>query len=1051
MAAAVSCVSVNVATAQSRLLKGTVSDSYGPMGGVTIVIKGTNTGTAADDNGNFSIEIPEGGAVLIFKSFGNPDKEVKVAANQTELNVLVDDADSKDVGGTTIYGKKLDNRTNTGALSQITAKELSRRPVTNIASALAGAATGVTTTTGSGQPGSSPDIMLRGLGSLSASTAPLIILDGAPYAGSMSNINIQDVETMDILKDAASKAVYGSRAANGVILITTKRGKSAEGKPRIQVDASVGALRRLGQEYKRITDPKRYYEMAWIGYANMMADAQQPPDVEDFIGDGLLGGYNAYNVPNSQVIDMATGKVNPNATLLYNDDWLKELARTGIRQNYNLSVSNGNEKSDYYMSVGYTRDQGIVKFSDYNRITALLSTNTQVTDWLKSGLKVQGNRDYRLFFLGGNSSYINPFFTARDMGAIYPVYRYGANGQKIIDADGNPEYDYGYNFDGNNPGNNARQIRPFATNMSPLAELERNRPYSQGYNANVVGYLEAKFLKDFTAKTQLSYDLFSRQETNFFNSETGNFASQGGLASLGQTTSNVYTFNQFVTWDPSFGIFKRNEDKGKMDKHDLAITVGHEAYNITTRSFSLSRAGFAVPNSYEALSMAAVQQGSDDGTDRLSIETYFSQLQYTYKGKYYVSGTYSRNGSSRFSASQRWGNFGSAGAGWRISDEDFAKEYKWLNSLKVRGSWGVTGNDAINNYYAYLQRYAIRHNNNQPGLVFANFASPKLRWEGLVDANVGFDFAVLDRRLSGTFDVYNRGSNQLLFITPLAQSTGSTGFYDNVGAMRNRGVELQLNADVLRAKDFNWNVRLNAFHNKNQIIEVQGKDSLVDGSLVFIKGLPAYTFYLYEYAGVSGTGKPTWYKKDKSITDNYRDLDPEDKKVFGSSNRWLEGSFTSTVSYKRLDFSFMFQFGLGGKFYDQNYASLMGAGSDRVGNAMHEDLLNSWLKPGDENNANVEPVFNYGVAGNYNGAISNKFLISNSFLNFKNLYLGYTLSPKALENIGFKGVKIYATAENIFQLSARQGVDPNTSFIGVNSYSYFPARTFMLGVNLGLQ
>lgn len=1038
---AASLLSGSVLFAQNQVVKGKVVDSKNePIPGAVIKVRGTNTTTTADDEGNFSIEVSDPKAMLVFSSMGGPEKIVSVS-KVTETIVL--DETSNELGGVSVYASKIDKRTYTGSLSEIKAEDIAKRPVTNVANALSGAAPGVMVTTGSGQPGSSPDIMLRGQGSLSASSAPLIVLDGAPYSGGLTTINPLDVESMTVLKDATAKAVYGSRAANGVILITTKRGKT-EGKPRITFDGSVGALSRMGREYKRL-GVKDYYETAWIGYYNSQVAAGSNGD--DITSEGFvefLGGYNAYNVPNSELIDKSTGKVNSNATQLYSDDWQKELSRVGLRQNYNIAVANGNNVSDYYISVGYTRDQGIVKNSDYNRITTLIKANSQITSWLKTGFKLQAARENQLFFLGSGSAYVNPFFSAREMGSIYPVYRYDQSGNRMYEADGTPIYDFGYNTDGNNPGGSV-QLRPFGMNTNGIAALYYNRPTVVSFTGTALGFLEATIAKDLTARTNFNVDLFSGETTQYYNSVYGDAANVGGRGVKANNNNLSWTFNQFLTYRPSSGAFDP-----KTGKHSFAITLGHEAYQLNQRSNNMSRTGF-VSAATQELAMAALGEGSSSQLDMLSLENYFSQVEYNYDRKYYFSGSFSRNASSRFAPNKRWGNFGSVGVGWIMSQEAFMKKYNWIDLLKVRASWGVTGNDAINNLYAYMSRYAVSHNSTTAGVRFANFASPDLVWEGMVDMSIGADFGFKKNRFTGSLDFYSRGSNQLLFIYPLAESVGSTGVYYNVGATRNTGIELQLSADAVRTQNFNWNLRLNLANNRNQIISLRdGEDSIISGGTILAKGHAISSWYMPEYAGVSATGQPMWYKKDGTTTSDYQSVLPEDYKMFGSSFRPIEGSITSTWRYKNLDLSVLLQFGLGGKFYDQTYAGLMGGGPDRLGNAIHEDMLNTWKQPGDENNPDVVPAFSYGSEGIDGARISSRFLVSNSFLNIKNINVGYNFNPAKISRAGFTNLRIYAASDNIFQRAARIGMDPNTAFFGVSSFNYFPYRTFVVGVNLGL-
>lgn len=1035
------------AFAQTKQVTGVVVDNEGPLEGATVVIKGTGTGVATDANGRFTLAVNEGATLVI--NYLDVSKEV-VVRGKTDLGEIYIDQSLGDAGVAKVFAMRIDPRTYTGSVSRVSEEEIKKRPVTNAMQALAGNVPGLTLTTGSGQPGSSPDILLRGMGSLSASTAPLIVLDGAPYSGNLASINPNDIASIDVLKDGSAKAIYGNRAANGVILITTKRGKSGD-KPTIEFDASLGALNRMGREYRRIMDPKQYYETAWQGYVNYKGEDTSYSSAE-FLD--MLGNYNAFDVPNSELIDPRTGKLNPNARLLYNDDWQKELSRVGLRQNYNLSVSQSNDRSSYFVSMGYTRDEGIVKHSDYNRFTALMNVETKVTDWLKSGVKLQGTRDYQLFFLGSGTAYVNPFFTARMTAPIYPVYRYDRNGNRMYEADGvTPIYDFGYNTDGNYPGEASEQVRPFGNSTNGIAALSYNKPYSRNLSANATTFLEASFAKDFTARAQFSVDLLSRQSTQYYNSTYGDAANVGGRINVGYTNRMNYTFNQFITWNPSFGIFKPNENR--VQDHNLTVTAGHEAYYIQTRASNFTRIGFAMPNWPYAATMAATQEGSSDGTDNMAIEMYFAQLQYRLFGKYHLDLAYSRNGSSIFGPDVRWGDFGAVGLGWVISNENFMKQYPKVDLLKLRASWGVTGNDAINNYYAYMNRYATNHNSSNPGLIFANWGSPNLTWEESIDRSIGVDFEYNKSRIKAGLDLYMRGSNKLLFVQPLAPSTGSTGYYDNVASMRNSGIELNLGVDVVRSDNFNWNVRLNAYHNKNEILEVQGKDSLGSSGQVLFKGEPAFSYFMPEYAGVNDKGAPMWYKTDdegnRVTTTDYGSLLPSDYKLFGSAQRWLDGAISNTLSYKRLQLSFMFQYGLGGYFYDNTYASLMASGPQAIGRAMHIDMLNSWKQPGDEKKSDVQPAINWGSAGNDNTRMSSKFLTDNSFLNFKNLNLSYNFSSEALSRVGFRALSVYAAAENIIQWSARVGMDPNTSFFGLSSFNYFPYRTYTVGVRVTLQ
>jgi len=1059
--AMVSSVALSTALAQSRTVSGTVRDNKGEvLTGATIEVKGTTIGVAADENGNFTIDVPEDKAVLVISYYGTESKEIRLDGSSSYQVVLVEEKGKDELEGVQVYGQKIDRRSYTGALNTVSSKEIAQRPVTSVGAALDGAAPGLLVTSGGGQPGSNPDIMLRGQGSLSASSSPLIVLDGAPYSGSLNSINPLDIKDIVVLKDATAKAVYGARAANGVILINTKRGEKGD-KPRISFDASVGLLNRFIKPYKTL-GTRDYYEKAYEGLLNGSTSGSVGSEEAVF----SLGGYNAYRVPNSQLFNTDKsspdfGKVIPgDDQLIWTDNWMNELQRIGVRQNYNLSVQNGNDNSDYYLSIGYTRDQGIVKNSDYHRITGLLNVNSKVTSWLNAGFKMQATYDDQLFFLGSGNAFSNPFMSAQMMGAIYPVYMYNEDGSRMKNADGTDKYDFGNNMAGDT-WNNTRQVRPYDRGLrtNTVASLTYDKPNTIAINGNTVGFVEAKIYRDLIAKSTISLNYYNGNSLNYYNAIFGDAANVNGRGQRSTSTNINFTFNQFLTWRPQAANLNRDSAD-----HTFALTAGHENYNLKNSSLSAGRAGYAISaRGYEELDAAAVPEFSSSVINRLRIETYFAQAEYNFKRKYYISGSYSRNGSSRFSPEARWGNFGSAGVGWVFSDENFMKEFskKHLEYAKLRFSWGVSGNDALGGtaaeaFYPWMDRFNITSNDQNSALTFLRWGNPILRWEGAVDMNLGIDVVTKANRLSVSLDAYNRGSNNLLYIFPLATSTGSTGYYANVGSMRNRGLEASISYDVLRPKTvsgISWNSKMNLAFNRNAITQMQGsEDTLFGSGTIMTKGEAINTFWLPEYAGVNEFGQPTWYAASTGErTADYDALSQRrDYKAFGSSFRDLEGSWSNTFRYKNVDVNFTFTFGLGGKYYDGLYAQLVSGASSALGNAMHVDLLNSWKEAGDELKEGVLPKHTYGYAGRFNSASSSRFLISNSFLRMRNLNIGYNFPTKMLNRSSISNARIYVASDNLFNVSARQGVDLQSSFFGSSDFTYFPMRTVVFGVNLSL-
>lgn len=1052
--AMVSSVAVSTALAQSRTVTGTVRDDKGELlTGATIAVKGTTVGVAADENGNFTIEVPEDKSFLVISYYGTETKEIRLDGSSSYQVVMVEEKGKDELEGVQVYGQKIDRRSYTGALNTVSSKEIAQRPVTSVGAALDGAAPGLLVTSGGGQPGNNPDIMLRGQGSLSASSAPLIVLDGAPYSGALNSINPLDIKDLVVLKDATAKAVYGARAANGVILITTKRGEKSD-KPRINFDASVGLLSRFIKPYKTL-GVRDYYEKAFEG----LIDLGQG-NLTSFQALSYLGGYNAYRVPNDNLFNTDKsspdyGKVVPgDDQLIWNENWMDELSRIGVRQNYNVSVQNGSNNSDYYLSIGYTRDQGIVKNSDYHRITGLLNVNSKVTNWLDAGFKIQATYDDQLFFLGSGNAFSNPFMSAQMMGAIYPVYMYNEDGSRMKNADGTDKYDFGNNRAADT-WNGMDQIRRYDRGLqtNTVASLTYDKPNTIAVTGNSVGFLNAKIYRDLTAKATISLNYYNGNALNYYNPVFGDAQNVGGRGSRSIATNINYTFNQILTWAPQ----AKNLNTDSAD-HSFSLTLGHENYNLKNGNLAARRIGYAVSApGYEELDAAAIQEFSSSVINRLRIETYFAQAQYDFKQKYYLSASFSRNGSSRFSPEARWGNFGSAGVGWVFIDEPFMKKWKdkYFDFAKIRFSWGISGNDQIGGLYSWMDRFFITANDQNPALAFANWGNPALKWEGSVDMNLGLDVATKRNRLTFSIDAYNRGSNNLLYVQPLAQSTGSTGFYANVGSMRNRGLELTASYNVVRAKTvsgFNWTTKMNLAFNQNAITKMQGEDTLIGGGTIMTKGLAVNSWWLPEYAGVDSLGQPNWYAA--STGEKTADWDAlntrRDYKQFGSTFRILEGSWSNSFAYKNFDINFVLTFGLGGKYYDGLYAQLVSGGSGALGNAMHVDLLNSWKQAGDELKEDVLPKHTYAYAGRFNSALSSRFLISNSFLRMRNINIGYNFPAKVLNRSSISNARIYVASDNVFNIAARQGVDLQSSFFGSSDFTYFPMRTVVFGVNLSL-
>ena len=940
------------------------------------------------------------------------------------------------------YGKQKKSSF-TGSVSTIPDSLLSKTPVTDFTKALEGLAPGVMVTNGTGQPGSSADIRIRGFGSINASNKPLIVLDGAPYDGDLSSISISDIESVTFLKDANAASLYGSRSANGVVVVTTKHGSNAS--PKLSFSFKTGLVNSSISDYNRIEDEKTYYELIWEGYRNLLKTVlgYSNASAGALASTNLvtLLGYNTYSAANASLVDPVTGKLNPSAQLKYHDNWQDETMQTGIRQDYNFNTSGTSEKSDYYLSMGYVDDKGILKSTGYKRYNARLNFNTQSTDWFKTGLNISGAyADQNRPFVENSTSIANPFYTTRMVAPIYPVYVRDVNNNRIEDPNtGGFLLDYGDATDGFSMG-----TRPYAAKSSSLGSLLLDKHNYKTITGNAVGYIEAKFLKNFTFRTNITGLYNNQYRTLYNNSLYGPF----GPPTYGRGTKDSYnTFsyilNELLTWKRDFG------------KHSIDVLAGHENYNFNQKVLTATRQSFSVPN-IDDLNGASIAGNSGSYTNSLKIESYLSRINYSYNEKYFAYGSFRTDGTSRFYKDVRWGKFWSGGLAWRITQEDFMKGMDWLNELKAKISYGQQGNESLLSsngtplYYGWQGLYNLSVSNGPNNAATVNALENKqLQWERSKNLNAGVDFQLFKNRISGSIEYFERKSDNLLFQTPYAFSTGVGFRFENVGAMKNYGAELDLNGQVIRTSNFDWNLRLNLTRLRNKVTALPpGRDKIITGNKQLMVGKSLYDFFISESAGVDPANGDELYFKDDANgnrvkTNNYSDALNNNGRIYaGSSIPDLFGGLSNSFKYKAFDFSFLVSFGIGGKYFDSIYGQLMGAGT--LGQTWSSDILNRWT-PENPNAALPRIEISNPNIGNP----STRFLFDASFLNVKNATFGYTLPASLTHSVGMSGLRIYAAADNLFLFSKRQGMDPQTSFNGNNStYSYVPVRTVSLGLSV---
>lgn len=1002
--------------------KVTSLDDGSDLPGVTISVKGTTTGTMSETDGTYSLEVPLSANTLIFSFVGFKTKEVALSGEKVinialEIDVLQVDEVLVVAYGTT---KK---EAFTGSASSVKIDKLSEIQVSNVTKALEGLSSGIQVISGSGQPGTETTVRIRGVGSIYASTDPLYVVDGFPFDGDLNSIPQNDIASLTVLKDASATALYGSRAANGVIVITTKRGKPNENQ--LSFNANIGMNVRGIPEYDRVNVPQ-YYELMWenlynVNMENGDDDATSRSNAsEDLIN--TLGNYNAYNVPDNQVVG-TDGKINPNGKLLWNDNWYNEMHRVGIRQDYTLSVSGGKDKSTYFISGNYLKDEGIVESSNYDRFTLRVNADTKARDWLKVGINSSVSTSVQNYPISSGTNYVNSFMWSRQIAPIYPVYLYDLNGVQQFDANENKLYDY---------GNSYGRSRAYGAMVNPLGVINLDKNLFKKDNVQSKGFIEVSFLKDFKLAVSINADYEGHTNLEYQNSEYGDAEPYGGISR--RTTSRRLTIsaNELLTYNKTFGA------------HSFDLLVGHESYSYIYNLLSATKSGFPFPDQYE-LDAAATIEGASSYEDNFRMESYLSRLNYNFNDRYYLSLSARTDGSSRFAPDFRWGKFWSAGASWRVSEEEFMGGIPWLNELKLKASYGSQGNDNLDTFYAYQGLYQLGWNNiDFPGLITYRLPTPELLWEKNVSLNVGVELMVFDKLTIG-FEVYKRKSNDLLFPMPMAPSTGHDSYDANVGAMQNTGFDFDASIVIFNKDKFKWTTDINLSHYKNEITKMpEGQEQILPPGSPnkWMVGHSIYDFYMPKFAGVDPeTGWSLWYMDNEdgstTTTDYYGDAS---KYYTGTSSiPDIQGAMTNSFRYGDFDLSFLITFGLGGKIFDGSYRSLMGS---TPGDAMHVDNLKRWTPSNTDTDV---PILDMDLNAN---ETSDRFLTSSDYLGFRNVTAGYNLSREFASRLNIASARLSFTITNLHVFSARKGLDPQQSFSGVTSDSYSPLRTTSVNLTM---
>ncbi|MBS6239405.1 MAG: SusC/RagA family TonB-linked outer membrane protein [Bacteroides sp.] len=949
----------------------------------------------------------------------------------------------------------------TGSATVVSAEKLEQSQVTSVTDALAGAVPGVTLTSNNGAPGASASIKIRGFSSLNAGNDPLIIVDGAPYSGDLSNINPNDVESMTVLKDAASNALYGARGANGVIIITTKRANMS-GEAKVTFDAKWGANTRALKKYEVITDPAMYYEMHYGAMKNYYMNQMNMSDQAAWIeaNNNLFGsngglGYNVFTVPEGQYLIGQNGKLNPYATLgrivnykgrdylLTPDDWDKVGSRTGLRQEYNFSISAANEKSSFYVSLGYLGNEGITEGSDLKRLTGRLKADYQAKKWMKVG----ANMSYARFdsnSLGNNgssSSTANVWAFTTQMAPIYPAYVRNADGSIMLDGNGLEMMDYG-------SGINAGMQRPFIADANPIQDNKLNTRNAEGNALSGNAFVDITPLPGLKVTLNGTFNLDETRFTYVYNPYYGQFDSTGGTVSKSHQRDYDYNLQQLVSYATSFG------------DNNFDILLGHEYYDYRLSYLGASKSKMFSQDNHELDGAVIDGQAASSYKRRRNNEGYFGRLQYNFEERIFGSASLRRDASSRFHPDYRWGTFWSVGGAWLINKESWFYA-PWVQELKIKASIGSQGNDNIGDF-RYTDVFDIINSDNKVGTAFYSKGTKDITWETNTNFNIGAEFQLWNR-VTGSIEYYRRKTSDMLFSFSVAPSLGYSSYFDNVGNMVNSGVEMDFNVNILNTRNFTWDVNLNISTLKNRLTMLdpdkqitteytasgKGYKGYSSGNYFIAEDLSMFTWRMKEYAGVDEKGESLWYRNTKDEEGNV--VGRETTKTYADADYYVTeessipkvyGGFGTKLKVYGVDFGINFTYQIGGKQYDGTYAYFMSSPSGTAGYNYHKDLLKSWTP---ENTGSNIPRFQ--LNDQYSAAASTRFLTNASFLNIQNINVGYTLPSRWTKKMAISSLRLYMSAENVFYWSKRQGFDPRQSYNETTNATYYsPMRTISGGV-----
>ena len=1029
---------------QEKRVTGTVTSEGEPLPGVSVQVKGASSGTITDIDGNYSIEAPANGTI-VFRFVGMRTVEQSVN-NRNVINVTLE-SESKELDEVMVVAYVTAKKYSfTGAASTMKAGEIEKLQTSSVSRVLEGTVSGVQASAASGQPGTDAEIRIRGIGSINASSAPLYVVDGVPFDGSVNSINPDDISSMTVLKDAASAALYGSRGANGVIIITTKQGEQ-DSKATVKVKASLGGSNRAVRDYDRVST-NQYFELYWEALRNQYAKSSDyTPETaaaqasKDLVTKLMGGGPNPYGTQYPQPVG-TDGKLLDGVRPLWNSDWSDAMEQQALRTELNLSVSGGGKSNQYFFSAGYLNDKGIALESGYQRFNLRSNVTSEMTSWLKGSINLSFAHSMQNYPVSSDSKTSNVITAGRTMPGFYPIYEMNTDGSYKLNEDGSRIYDFG-------------SYRPSGSmanwNLPATLPLDKSERMKDEFSGRT--YLEATIIEGLKFKTSFNFDLINYNTLDYTNPKIGPALENGGGSSRLNSRTFSWTWNNIASYDKTIG------------DHHFNVLAGMEAYSYRYDELTASRTKMAQPDMPELVVGSQLTGGSGYRID-YALVGYLTQLLYDYQDKYFFSASYRRDGSSRFGKNNKYGTFPSISIGWRIIEEEWMKKLDILSDLKLRASVGGTGNFQISNYSSYSLLNPANYlysNVVVNGLAPSTAPNPNISWEKTTQWNVGLDVGLFNNRLTFAVDYYKSTTDGLLLNVPVPAASGFTTSLQNIGKVNNKGVELSIKADIGN-DDFMWSPSLNFSKNKSKVIRLgPGQTQILqDNSLTKVGG-EVGSYYVYNVIGIykseedlnkyphlSTSKVGSYIYEDISGPDGKPDgkITDADRKVMGNYMPDFTMGFYNSFSFKNFDLSFMIQWVQGVDIFNKSNAFLLNEEGWGTG---AKKLYNNWFS---ENNLTakyarplVSPTDKLYESSNY-------MLEDGSYLRFNNITLGYRLPKKILNKMNVGDLRFYVTAHNPFTITSYSGYNPEVSMSsnpltpGIDYGGYPVNKSIVFGINV---